>query len=197
MKFKFLKSIITSIVMIVAMSANAGLIAINDGSVKFSATEYINGYGSFGDANFIDNNYIDSLIPFGDDVIIKVTMGVYTDYFKPIDGINIQEMLTSNNKHTWAPNLVTSFIAPSYFSNQHLGGSAVGWPNNTVIGDTRPYLSFWGSTTHSGGCCSATSGDRTWGLAFKVETVNSVPEPSTLAIFALGMIGLASRRFKK
>jgi hypothetical protein len=26
---------------------------------------------------------------------------------------------------------------------------------------------------------------------------NSVPEPSTLAIFALGMIGLASRRFKK
>lgn len=27
--------------------------------------------------------------------------------------------------------------------------------------------------------------------------VSSVPEPSTLAIFALGMIGLASRRFKK
>jgi hypothetical protein len=27
--------------------------------------------------------------------------------------------------------------------------------------------------------------------------VTSVPEPSTLAIFALGMIGLASRRFKK
>jgi len=26
---------------------------------------------------------------------------------------------------------------------------------------------------------------------------NEVPEPSTLAIFALGMIGLASRRFKK
>ena len=28
-------------------------------------------------------------------------------------------------------------------------------------------------------------------------TVASVPEPSTLAIFALGMMGLASRRFKK
>ncbi|MEY8199126.1 MAG: PEP-CTERM sorting domain-containing protein, partial [Colwellia sp.] len=26
---------------------------------------------------------------------------------------------------------------------------------------------------------------------------STVPEPSTLAIFALGMIGLASRRFKK
>ena len=29
------------------------------------------------------------------------------------------------------------------------------------------------------------------------KAVQSVPEPSTLAIFALGMIGLASRRFKK
>jgi hypothetical protein len=30
-----------------------------------------------------------------------------------------------------------------------------------------------------------------------VKALTSVPEPSTLAIFALGMIGLASRRFKK
>jgi len=30
-----------------------------------------------------------------------------------------------------------------------------------------------------------------------VEYNNDIPEPSTLAIFALGMIGLASRRFKK
>jgi hypothetical protein len=30
-----------------------------------------------------------------------------------------------------------------------------------------------------------------------VRQANHVPEPSTLAIFALGMIGLASRRFKK
>jgi hypothetical protein len=29
------------------------------------------------------------------------------------------------------------------------------------------------------------------------EANSEVPEPSTLAIFALGIIGLASRRFKK
>jgi PEP-CTERM motif len=34
------------------------------------------------------------------------------------------------------------------------------------------------------------------GMTFRNPTVD-VPEPSTLAIFALGMIGLASRRFKK
>jgi hypothetical protein len=28
-------------------------------------------------------------------------------------------------------------------------------------------------------------------------TISTIPEPTTLAIFALGMIGLASRRFKK
>lgn len=31
----------------------------------------------------------------------------------------------------------------------------------------------------------------------KITAVESVPEPSTLAIFALGMIGFASRRFRK
>ncbi|MFT5755818.1 MAG: hypothetical protein ACI9LM_000530 [Alteromonadaceae bacterium] len=34
-------------------------------------------------------------------------------------------------------------------------------------------------------------------LWVKDAGVNNVPEPATLAIFALGMIGLASRRFKK
>jgi hypothetical protein len=33
--------------------------------------------------------------------------------------------------------------------------------------------------------------------SFNRVLVKQVPEPSTLAIFALGMIGLASRRFKK
>ena len=33
--------------------------------------------------------------------------------------------------------------------------------------------------------------------SFDNLNVSKVPEPSTLTIFALGMIGLASRRFKK
>ena len=49
------------------------------------------------------------------------------------------------------------------------------------------------------------NGSGTFRAAFSVddfyvnydEPSNTVPEPSTLAIFALGMIGLASRRFKK
>ena len=43
------------------------------------------------------------------------------------------------------------------------------------------------------------SGNDTWGLtAVSIESpMSEVPEPSTLAIFALGIMGLASRRFKK
>ena len=34
-------------------------------------------------------------------------------------------------------------------------------------------------------------------MLIKKSEITDVPEPSTLAILALGMIGLASRRFKK
>jgi hypothetical protein len=41
------------------------------------------------------------------------------------------------------------------------------------------------------------NGQRDWTRLEASAESNAVPEPSTLAIFALGMIGLASRRFKK
>jgi hypothetical protein len=198
MKFTFLKSFMAGIVIMMTTFANAGLIAINDGSINFNAADYTNGYGLLGDANFIDINYINSLNQFGDNVIIKVSMGVYTDYYKPVDGVSILDMLTSWNKHTWASNPGASFITPDYYNSNHLGGSAWEYPTANISGDSRGYLSFWGSQTgYGGGCCDAGGGNPKWGLAFKVETVSNVPEPSTLAIFALGMIGLASRRFKK
>jgi hypothetical protein len=34
-------------------------------------------------------------------------------------------------------------------------------------------------------------------MSIILSKTQEVPEPTTLAIFALGMIGLASRRFKK
>ena len=117
-------------------------------------------------------------------------MGIYTDYFKPVDGSTLVEMLTSHTKHLWTADLTTAFVAPIYY-NTHLGGSSVNYPT-----DGRAYLPFWGSSVIGGGCCDATGNERTWGLAFTLESVN-VPEPSTFAIFALSLMGLASRRFKK
>ncbi|WP_259367065.1 MULTISPECIES: PEP-CTERM sorting domain-containing protein [unclassified Colwellia] len=44
---------------------------------------------------------------------------------------------------------------------------------------------------------SAGGGFGVYGLTGSVASTAAVPEPSTLAIFALGVMGLASRRFKK
>jgi hypothetical protein len=197
MNFKFLKLFIAALVIMMTTFANAGLIAINDGFQTFTANDYTNGYGSLGDANFIDHSYITSLIQGGDDVIIKVSMGIYTDYFKPVDGANILELLTSTINHKWSPDLATSFVnIPGYAGSGLLGGSASWFPLNSTLGDTRQYLPFWGSTNTLGGCCSSTADEVTWNQVFSMETVSVVPEPSTLAIFVLGIMSLASRRFK-
>ena len=50
----------------------------------------------------------------------------------------------------------------------------------------------WSQVTHSG-----TAFDN-WAIDnVKLTNNASVPEPSTLAIFALGLMGLVSRRFKR
>ena len=45
--------------------------------------------------------------------------------------------------------------------------------------------------------CCWNKGDSSIDVGSWLVRTTVVPEPSTLAIFALGMIGLASRRFKK
>jgi hypothetical protein len=181
-------------------SAQAGLIRIaeNDGSVIFNSSTYLNGYGSFGDANFIASN-LASYDALGTNVTIKVSMGAVVDYFKPASGYTLLQMLTSYNHHTWSASETGIFVTPSYYS-RHLGGSLNFWPRDTALNDGRQYLSFWGSNNSlPGGCCDLdyNSGQDSWGQAFTIDVITAVPEPSTLAIFALGIMGLASRRFKK
>ncbi len=47
------------------------------------------------------------------------------------------------------------------------------------------------------GAATSLNGSTVWDRVVFTTSVQEVPEPSTLAIFALAMIGLASRRFKK
>jgi hypothetical protein len=183
-----------------ATSVQAGLIRIaeNDGSVNFNSSTYANGYGSFGDANFITSN-LASYDALGTNVTIKVSMGAVVDYFKPAFGYTLLQMLTSNIHHTWSASETGTFVTPLYFSS-HLGGSSSQWPLNNAFNDDRQYLTFWGSNSSlTGGCCDLNynSGQTSWGQAFTIDAITAVPEPSTLAIFALGIMGLASRRFKK
>jgi hypothetical protein len=75
-------------------------------------------------------------------------------------------------------------------------GGVVFLPTSYVSGDA-----LSGSTTlvgHSFASLGLNTGTYQYATTHDTITIQvSVPEPSTLAIFALGMIGLASRRFKK
>jgi hypothetical protein len=55
---------------------------------------------------------------------------------------------------------------------------------------------IWGAEFGNNYNNLAVSGSN-WFAMYIVKKATNVPEPSTLAIFALGMMGLASRRFKK
>jgi hypothetical protein len=83
-----------------------------------------------------------------------------------------------------------------------------GWDlaiGNATYTDT--YAGYWlvargvslANGTYNVATVSPTAVDTPWTALPQVTItgVTSVPEPSTLAIFALGMMGLASRRFKK
>lgn len=87
--------------------------------------------------------------------MVRITLGSVTDYFKPKTG-SLCSMLKANNNHLWSSDGY-SWKEPQYSSDpDHLGGSAEGWPRKNIEGDKRKYLTFWGSSTRTGGCCSDT-----------------------------------------
>lgn len=122
------------------------------------------------------------------DVAIKVVMGDYTDYFRPIVSeyslggqvVSLCDMLQASNQHQWSANGF-SYATPRYVRNwnwagqtgMNYGGSAnqdpFAWPE-------RPYLSFWGSANPRsdvrGGCCKssmgASSSQGSWGHTFDI-----------------------------
>jgi hypothetical protein len=195
------------IILMLATRANAGvIIAQSDGSIPFTSSMYATGFGAVGDANFIDKSVIDALNSLGDAVIVKLTIGIWTDYYKPVSGVNLEGMLaTSDDLHLWSSSATGVFIAPSYWTSSalpHLGGSAFGYAPEPE----RSYLNFWGSDStnlsfQNGGCCEASLTDNpAWGQAFLLETVtdlpggpNGVPAPATLALFSLGLLAMRRR----
>jgi len=132
-----------------------------DGSVPVTAPAYVSGLNAFASPNYARPlgafDYADSA------VTVAVTMGGYTDYFRPVAGVHrIRDMMVANNKHRWSSAPGGPFVATTYFTSG-LGGSGFGFPS-----DGRLYLSFWGGGP-VGGCCQLAPGDPgAWGRPFKV-----------------------------
>ena len=131
------------------------------GAIPVTAANYTNGLGVFTDAEYAQAlgafDYADSA------VVVAVTMGAYTDYFRPGPGVHrVRDMMTANNRHLWSSSPAGPWLTPTYYTSG-LGGSGVYWPP-----PTRMYLSFWGGGP-AGGCCHASPGDvGAWNRAFRV-----------------------------
>ncbi len=85
-----------------------------------------------------------------------------------------------------------------YIGTSNRCGASVSCRGHWRAGDNSDYgwmTDVYGRTVTPTQTMSMTTGHS--GVSSVLVRATSVPEPSTLAIFALGMIGLASRRFKK
>jgi len=109
---------------------------------------------------------------------MKLVMGTVVDYFKPVQGASMCDMLTSTNQHEWS-NDQASWTIPSRHGWNDLGGSTKNWPLQNVPGDNRGYLSVWGGIANVGGCCSYTYGSAaSWAKAFTMSSCASTTPAS-------------------
>jgi hypothetical protein len=120
-----------------------------------------------------------------DATFLVLDMGYVRDFFKPVEGTSMCQMLTSLNRHQWSPNGVDWRIPTYYTNTDYNGGSAADWPKTTIDGDARGYVSFWGNDNNGnqGGCCSRSYTDYTtgsqWGQTYTLAYgVPLQPPPS-------------------
>jgi len=90
------------------------------------------------------------------------------------------------------PFVSDSKTALGYFENSSGGLSYANYTNNEIQGVDRVMVDGRGKYFSD-----KITGESISQSTMLVRSALSVPEPSTLAIFAIGIIGLASRRFKK
>lgn len=197
MKFKFLKTVVLGFVLSMSGLANAGLININSStgtvignSLDFSGlTITLSGGGRDVGAPFANSggvqNSIDGNYPTANDIVFSFDNLVnnVTFSFDPFG-------LSSPGRGDLWVEVFNGLV--SLGSQEILDGSF----------HTESLSSFGSMTSFvvNNGCSTA-SGDTScsWISEYKAVSFDavSVPEPSILAIFALGLMGFASRRFKK
>ncbi len=133
--------------------------------------------------DLVDGDYLTNLSNWGGGL-------VWMD-FDPTTNI-----LLLDSQDEWDFQTFDAFINNIQFSaGEYITGISL-LNNDLVSPNTVPLLSFTNNSIHISyaGVFDFTGNS----ASFQITTSSaSVPEPSTLAIFALGMIGLASRRFNK
>lgn len=186
MNIKMLKAALAGLVLSVSSIANAGLITFDGNGV-------------------MSNDYTDSYIGIGDTYtqggfILSVGLGDHFDSMNS-SGLSWHNGSANANYDNWAYLTYsgglfdlfsfnfTQYSGDVLYSNTY-GPVSLGIGSHTVNALSQSWVAF--SPSGNG------SSDFNFLTIDNISAAASaVPEPSTLAIFALGIMGLASRRFKK
>jgi hypothetical protein len=213
MKFKFLNKVFMVLAITTSCLSNAGLITDHDGYVTDSVTGW-----QWLDARFTDNmSYNDVLASTTSGSLIGWEIASTSEVLGLLLHQNNNVLIpTTGTGYTWDTSIfsfkaLVMMLGDGSNYGDHAGygylngmttdissySNSAGAPRTVQFGwhghSTYVNQGFlrddsWGPSSYT----TTQSNTNTW-LVKKAE----VPEPSTLAIFALGMIGLASRRFKK
>jgi len=191
MKFKLLKGAFVGLIFSVSClfnMANAGLITsisgLNIGGTTYDVTLHNSTVTSWLDLWDVNDNGI-----FGDDASVFATPPTFWGSLGAAASAAFA-IITALDDTDWtggnAGNSDRVYVAYGIASNGNL--LTVGDANISLDTDTLATLAVSRSAKDNSSVVFA---------SFELSGITTVPEPSTLAILALGMIGLASRRFKK
>ena len=210
MNIKMLKAAVAGLVLSVSSLANAGLIFDSGSSTT-------NIGGLCGACGPVDTHTI-----FDDFVLTDSINSFYLDwdasFYNSASGFDVSSSVRISIWDNANADMLFSTLV-SYSALDLISTNVIIGPNtNSTVGTTLSgvaltagdyWISFSGTNMHFGGTGNAfqrgladlgngTSTNHNGNANFRISTLtNKVPEPTTLAIFALGIMGLASRRFKK
>ncbi|MFT5298150.1 MAG: hypothetical protein ACI9VT_002592 [Psychroserpens sp.] len=197
MKFKLLKTVVLGFLLSMSSFANAGLITLNSGTgaVNGNSLDFaglfitLSGGGRDVGAPYADSNGVYNTIngqyPTSNDIVFS-----FDDLVENVTlSFDPYGLETSGRGALW----VEVFNGLISLGSQKILDGAFHTESLSSFG---PMTSF---VVNNG--CSTASGDTSCSWVSQYNAVSfdvaAVPEPSTLAVFALGLMGFASRRFKK
>jgi len=190
-----LKNAVAGLLVMVSSFANAGLIVdtgpgpgSNSGGWSLYSNQWLAGVFTLEQQQSISS--IEGWIGGGDGT---VTLSIYDDG----DSVPGSEIFSTNfaagQLDDWygATGLGLLLDAGTYWASFEIrvGDTFDGWMEDPVESPLSGYAfrnsqSIWNSGNDLN-------------IGFRIQAAQGIPEPSTLAIFALSLIGLTSRRFKK